>query len=210
MQIVVLASDVQKEELLGGHATSDIIWVSDEMEFLNYPDADAFIDFEYINTTERNAFLTRLLPALVIIDSVADTLQETHASFVRINAWATFLSSPIIEAACRNDEMKKNVEEVFASLNKTIEWLPDEPGFVTPRVVSMMVNEAFIALGERVSTKEEMNTAMKLGTAYPYGPFEWAEKIGLQNIVTLLQKLSAIHARYKPAELMVQETNKAI
>src|SRR5688572_22850625 len=125
MQIVVLASDVQKEALLGDLTASDIIWASDEIEFLNYPDADAFVDFEYINTAERNAFLTRLLPKLVIIDSVADTLQETHSSFVRINAWATFLSSPLIEAACSNEARKRETEKVFASFSKSIEWLPD-------------------------------------------------------------------------------------
>ncbi len=54
------------------------------------------------------------------------------------------------------------------------------------------------------------NIAMKLGTAYPYGPFEWVEKIGVQNIVTLLLKLSKTQTRYIPSELLVQETNKAI
>ena len=42
----------------------------------------------------------------------------------------------------------------------------------------MIINEAFLALQEGVSTKEEINTAMKLGTNYPLGPFEWVEKIG--------------------------------
>jgi 3-hydroxybutyryl-CoA dehydrogenase len=55
-----------------------------------------------------------------------------------------------------------------------------------------------------------MDTAMKLGTAYPYGPFEWGNKIGLQNIVNLLKKLSKKQPRYTPCELLVQETDKAI
>jgi 3-hydroxybutyryl-CoA dehydrogenase len=54
----------------------------------------------------------------------------------------------------------------------------------------MIVNEAFIALKEGVSTKEEIDIAMKLGTNYPYGPFEWAEKIGTERIKNLLSKLS--------------------
>ena len=40
----------------------------------------------------------------------------------------------------------------------------------------------FLQLGENVSTRDEIDTAMKLGTNYPFGPFEWAEKIGLKNI----------------------------
>ena len=53
----------------------------------------------------------------------------------------------------------------------------------------MIINEAFIALREGVSTKEEINTAMKLGTNYPYGPFEWAGKIGIERVNALLDKL---------------------
>jgi 3-hydroxybutyryl-CoA dehydrogenase len=31
---------------------------------------------------------------------------------------------------------------------------------------------------DEISTKAEIDIAMKLGTNYPYGPFEWSEKSG--------------------------------
>ncbi|HVF80669.1 MAG TPA: 3-hydroxyacyl-CoA dehydrogenase family protein [Flavisolibacter sp.] len=211
MPIIVLADSLQKEELLNNSSsTAAVIWITDEKEFLNYKDADAYIDLEFVNDTGRTSLLTQLLPKPVIINSVIDTLEETNPSFIRINAWTTFLCSSLIEGSCSTEGAKHKAEEVFSFFNKKIEWLADEPGFITARVISMIVNEAFIALGEGVSTKEELNTAMKLGTAYPFGPFEWVEKIGLQNIVTLLQKLSKTQSRYLPSELLVQETNKAI
>lgn len=210
MQIVVLADAVQREELGSGNELTDVIWVQDVQAFLQYKDADAFIDLEFVNEEERKALLGQLLPKLVVVNSVSDTLSEVNSLFVRINGWNTFLSSSLIEAACGDEAVKPIAEEVFSVFNKKTEWLQDEPGFVTARVVSMIINEAFIALGEGVSTKEEINTAMKLGTAYPYGPFEWTEKIGVQNIVTLLTKLSEKQSRYQPAELLVQETAKAI
>ena len=210
MQIIVLADAKQKEELIAANAGRDIVWVNDEQEFLQYKNADAFVDLEFVNDQDRKTLLEELLPKLVVVNSVIDTLGDINTSFVRINGWTTFLSSSVVEASCKDESKKPLAEEVFAAFNKKLEWLPDEPGFVTARVVSMIVNEAFLSLAEGVSTKEEMNTAMKLGTAYPFGPFEWAEKIGLQNMVTLLQKLSEKQLRYKPAELMVQETNKAI
>lgn len=211
MQIIVLADELQKEELANRHSgEADIIWVADENEFLAYRNADAFIDLEFVYDDDRIALLSRLLPKPVIINSVTNTLGEINPSFFRINGWPTFLSSEVVEATGGDDTKIAEVERVFAILGKKIEWLADQPGFVTPRVISMIINEAFICLGEGVSTKEEINTAMKLGTAYPYGPFEWAEKIGLQNIVTLLNKLQQTQSRYKPSEYLVQETDKAI
>lgn len=208
MQIVILATEQQKEELYSTESFFDVEWIGDAEEFLKYRSADAFIDLAYANESSRNHLLGKLLPKLVFINSVTHTLSETNTSFIRINGWNSFLSSSIIEAACSDESLKTDAKKVFALLNKKLEWLPDESGFITPRVVSMIINEAFISLSEGVSTKEEINTAMKLGTAYPYGPFEWAEKIGLKNITALLEKLSEKQPRYQPSELLVQQSNR--
>jgi 3-hydroxybutyryl-CoA dehydrogenase len=208
MQVVVLASELQKAEW-AGKEKEDFVWIGHEQEFLEHASSDVFIDLLYINTTERNALLAQLLPKPVLINSVTDTLSETNPSFIRLNGWPGFLSSPVVEVSCDQENHKAVVEAIFSDLGKTPEWLADEPGFVTARVVSMIINEAYLALAEGVSTKVEIDTAMKLGTAYPYGPFEWAEKIGLKNIAGLLQRLSQLHPRYTPAELLVQEADRS-
>ena len=143
---------------------------------------------------------------MVIINSITDTLAQIHASFIRINAWPGFLGS-IVEASCLKEELKEKTELVFEQFNKKVEWLPDEPGFITPRVISMIVNEAYIALEEGISTRAEIDEAMKLGTAYPFGPFEWALNIGVGNIVGLLTRLSNEKSQYKPAALLVQQAS---
>jgi 3-hydroxybutyryl-CoA dehydrogenase len=191
MRVAVLANENLKEELLS-HSTlqiENIIWV-DTFENLQHCEADAFIDlvFERKHLTS----LQSLLPKFIIINSVEETLAETDSSFVRINGWPTFLQSRIIEASSLDNSNRSKAEEAFSLFNKKLEWLPDEIGFVTPRVICMIINEAFIALKEGVSTKEEIDTAMKLGTNYPYGPFEWAEKIGVEKIKGLLEKLSRL------------------
>ena len=210
MKIAVVGNIKLKEEFLGKDIeNSDIIWV-DDVQQLASANVDVYIDLLFENEKQRVKILSSLLPKPVIINSVIDTLEEVHPFFVRMNGWPTFISSKTIEASVSNDEVKTTAEGAFSILGKKIKWVADEPGFITPRVVSMIINEAFFALQEGVSTPEEINTAMKLGTAYPFGPFEWAAKIGAQNIVTLLQKLSAQQNRYKPCELLVQETDKAI
>lgn len=72
----------------------------------------------------------------------------------------------------------------------------------------MIINEAYFAVNDEVSSKKEIDTAMKLGTNYPYGPFEWAALIGKNNILELLQKLSLTDTRYQPAELLIKEVNE--
>ncbi len=212
MQVVIVADEKQKEELLSGNITKEasLIWLNDIKELEQHKSADVYIDLLFENTPQRINLLAQLLPKPIIINSVNDTLAEINSSFVRINGWSTFLSANIIEASCLQESNKSASEQSFTVFGKSIEWLPDLPGFVTPRVISMIINEAYFALAEGVSTPDEIDMAMKLGTAYPFGPLEWGAKIGLQNIVTLLEKLSAKQPRYEPCELLMQETNKAI
>jgi 3-hydroxybutyryl-CoA dehydrogenase len=204
MQIVVLSGNGLKEELLnqGVQPQAEPVWIEHPEAFLNYPQASACIDLLFENTKERLRILNQIA-CPVVINSVVHTLEETNPSFIRINGWNTFLKSNLIEAHSP-EERRAIAESILAQFNRQVQWLDDEPGFITPRVISMIINEAFISLEEGVSTKEEINKAMKLGTNYPYGPFEWAEKIGLKNICTLLQKLSDKEKRYQPSALIQQ------
>ncbi|HTM92713.1 MAG TPA: 3-hydroxyacyl-CoA dehydrogenase family protein [Flavisolibacter sp.] len=188
MQVVVLTNDILKGELLSDASLQEeIIWIENLHQINEHPYADVFVDLLF--DTAHITMLQSLLPKTVIINSVEKILSEIDPSFVRINAWPGFLKSSTIEASSLNDNNKQIAQKVFTLFEKKLEWLPDESGFVTPRVISMIINEAFIALKEGVSTREEIDTAMKLGTNYPYGPFEWAEKIGMERVHSLLVRL---------------------
>jgi 3-hydroxybutyryl-CoA dehydrogenase len=60
---------------------------------------------------------------------------------------------------------------------------------VSLRVISCIVNEAFLAFSEGVATAEDIDRAMKLGANYPKGPFEWVEEIGARSVVETLDSL---------------------
>jgi 3-hydroxybutyryl-CoA dehydrogenase len=78
------------------------------------------------------------------------------------------------------------------SAEKTGEDNDSEPSEdVVLRVISCIVNEAFLALSEGVATAEDIDRAMKLGANYPRGPFEWEKEIGAKNIVETLDSLRA-------------------
>lgn len=207
MNLLVVANDKQKEELAEGQVFNElqVQWVTMPEAITSYPKADLCIDLLFENTEERIQWLRKLQINLVIINSVVTPLSEIVEGFIRINGWNTFLKRPIIEAACDNYQLKERVEKIFSFFGKKTEWLPDTPGLITARVVACIVNEAYFALQENVSSREEIDIAMKLGTNYPYGPFEWSEKIGLKNIHALLSKLAKEQKRYEPAALLTKE-----
>jgi 3-hydroxybutyryl-CoA dehydrogenase len=77
---------------------------------------------------------------------------------------------------------------------KTGEDNENEPSEdVALRVISCIVNEAFLVLSEGVATAEDIDRAMKLGANYPKGPFEWEKEIGTRSIVETLDSLRAAY-----------------
>ena len=207
MRLVVLANEQQKEELLSAGINDDckIDWINSSKEFSSYPDADAMMDLLFEENGYQATHLKSFLPKTIFVNSIAKTISEIGFPFIRINAWPGFLKRNIAEVACGNESNKKGAEKILSLLNKKTEWVPDVKGFISARVVSMIINEAWFALEENVSTKEEIDIAMKLGTNYPYGPFEWGKKIGLKNIAAVLGELSLTEKRYIPAPFLVKE-----
>ncbi len=204
MKIAVITDDVLKEEWQapGRQETALVEWLSEPVVV---KDADCYIDLLFHPDAERINKLQKLHPAIVIVNSVIATLNNLPENFIRMNGWPGFLKRAVVESSCGTDDLKIGVKKIFAQFNRTAEWVPDVPGFISARVICMIINEAYFALDEKVSSKNEIDTAMKLGTNYPYGPFEWSEKIGLKNVCELLTTLSNSNSRYEPAALLKKE-----
>ena len=196
MRIFILADKDQQEELLSKKIENlnelffNSTFPSDE---INQWDA-----FFILNDSWHSIDFKEISSKPVFINSVTETLSELNLpeNVNRMNAWPGFLQRGSWEIASKD---KSQCEDIFNHLGRKAIFVKDEPGLVAARVMSMIINEAFFALGEEVSTREEIDLAMKLGTNYPAGPFEWLEKIGVKNIYHLLQKLSEKDTRYNPA-----------
>lgn len=205
MKVLVVANDEQKEELVSGiSGEMDLEWINSPEDYKGTDLFDACFDLLFESSRERISLL-KTKASMVIINSVVTPLTGIEEDIVRINGWNTFLKRPVVEATASNDSLKEKAEQLFSGFGKKTEWVPDIPGLVTARVIASVVNEAYFALEQEVSSKEEMDIAMKMGTNYPYGPFEWSEKIGLKNIYALLSRLSEEQKRYEPAALLTKE-----
>lgn len=200
MTIAILADDTLKNEWLQHQFPEDIsfIW-ADSMSSLTMLDADAYIDLLFRNDPERNQQLARMLPKPVLVNAVEYTTADIRYPFIRINGWPTLLKRNIAEISLPSSITENTVKDIFTALNWQFQLAPDVPGMITARVLAMIINEAYFTLGADVSSKEEIDIAMKLGTNYPMGPFEWSEKIGLRRVYALLQQLHLTDTRYAPA-----------
>ncbi|MGO4474969.1 3-hydroxyacyl-CoA dehydrogenase [Massilia sp. 2TAF26] len=82
----------------------------------------------------------------------------------------------------------------------------DVPGLLVARTVAMLVNEGADAVWQGVCDAASADLAMKLGTNYPAGPFEWLERLGVDQVVTLLDHLFEAYRseRYRVSPLLRQ------
>lgn len=197
MKIAVWADKNQWEELKDGSAGVDWIRLEDINEIAIEADA-YFILKDIVNFS----LVDKEKP--VVINAVTETLQSLllPANVSRINAWPGFLKRSSWEIA---GNISTWLQTIMTAINKQIIPVKDEPGLVSARIIAMLINEAYFALEEGVSSKEEIDIAMQLGTNYPYGPFAWAAKIGVQNICSLLLVLQQRDSSYAPAALLQKE-----
>lgn len=192
MHIAVLGGEDRKEEFLAKAGNGlQVSFTADR-----HIEADAW----FLLDEKENVEPFTIRP--VFINAVSHTLQQYHlpGNFCRFNGWPGFIHRDLWEVAG-----DKNTAALLDTLNWKYTMVEDTPGLVSARVLSMIINEAYFALGDGISSREEIDLAMKLGTNYPYGPFEWAHKIGPEKIVSLLRALSVSGKRYEAAPALKAE-----
>lgn len=98
-----------------------------------------------------------------------------------------------IEFYAKNPKAQIQIENFLHTLGKLgVQHQDLKLGFHYPRVISMIINEAYFALGDNLATTDSIDLAMKFGVNYPLGPIEWGNKIGLKHIINLLTEYSEI------------------
>ena len=208
MHIVIKATDLQKEEFLLKGVPADVrVSFFNEGEMIT--DADAYFDLCF---EEEGLAFAKIKDKPVFVNAVMATSNELPVNCIRINAWNGFLKRQIVEifatdlpAGRQGSRISTDAELILQTLNWKYQLVPDIPGMISARVIAMIVNEAYFGLGDEISSKTDIDIAMKLGTNYPYGPFEWSEKIGLQKIYALLKKLAEKDTRYAVAPALEKE-----
>ncbi len=95
-------------------------------------------------------------------------------------------------------------ERFFGTLGKHVAWVGDAPGLVLGRIVCQVVNEAAFAIAEGVGSAEDVDAGMLHGLNYPRGILRWADEIGLDHVLAVLDALyeERREERYRAAPLL--------
>ena len=98
----------------------------------------------------------------------------------------------------------ERAEAFVRSLGRHPEWVGDAPGLVLGRVVAQLVNEAAFLIGEGNGTPEDVDAGLELGLNHPRGPVAWADALGLDHVVGVLDALRGEYGeeRYRAAPLL--------
>jgi 3-hydroxybutyryl-CoA dehydrogenase len=102
------------------------------------------------------------------------------------------------------DVAAQRTEAFFGALGLPTAWVADAPGLVLGRIVAQVVNECAFAVGEGIGSAQDVDDGMRLGMNYPTGPLAWADEIGLDHIVMILDGLREEYGeeRYRAAPLL--------
>ncbi|MTI38812.1 3-hydroxyacyl-CoA dehydrogenase family protein [Fulvivirga lutimaris] len=176
---------------------------------------DFIFDFMIDENPELVEHYAKLEKVAVFLNTVRISLGElqfTYGSWDNsiygFNGLPTFFDREVLELTSINGHVNENL---LTQLDFQYEVVDDRVGMVTPRVVLMIINEAFYTVMEGTASKEDIDQGMKLGTNYPFGPFEWCERIGISQVYETLEALyeDTKEERYKIAPLLKQEYLKS-
>lgn len=137
--------------------------------------------------------------------SLAQVHQHTGGHFIGrlfgFNGLPGLIESNTLELSYANEEEKAKLSRIADKLMLKAEMIEDTVGMVSPRILAMIINEAYFTTQEGTASASDIDTAMRLGTNYPKGPLEWASAIGIRHIAEVLLAVQAFtgEERYRLA-----------
>ena len=197
MKIAIRSDATQYAALMAKGIPENVSLIDD------FSDADAIFDLVF--DKDPSPIFADWTEKPVLVNAVVLLNSELPANYIRINGWSGFLLNEVWEIVPKESEVFNQAIAVLQDLGWKYLLVPDITGMIAPRVIASIINEAYFALGEKISSTDSIDIAMRYGTNYPYGPFEWSQKIGVENVYALLKKLGENDSRYEIAKALEKE-----
>ncbi|MBB6690218.1 3-hydroxybutyryl-CoA dehydrogenase [Cohnella xylanilytica] len=96
---------------------------------------------------------------------------------------------------------KDFIEQVLAKKGVMVY---ESPGFVTTRLICLLINEALHLLEEGVASAEDIDASMRIGYSFQHGPLEMADRFGLDSVLAALERMFREYGelKYRPSILL--------
>ncbi|EGW07349.1 Hydroxyacyl-coenzyme A dehydrogenase, mitochondrial [Cricetulus griseus] len=119
----------------------------------------------------------------LVVEAIVENLKVKNELFQRLDKFA---AEYIIKTPMTSQKTFESLVDFCKTLGKHPVSCKDTPGFIVNRLLVPYLIEA-IRLHERGdASKEDIDTAMKLGAGYPMGPFELLDYVGLDTTKFIL------------------------
>lgn len=120
-------------------------------------------------------------------------------------------AATLVEGQNLAGEIRAATTDLISSLGKLPIWVQESPGMVVPRIVCCLANESAFLVGEGVAEPAAVDTAMELGVNYPTGPLAWAQNIGHDKVVAVLDHMAQTYGeeRYRVAPWLRRMARRA-
>jgi len=216
MNISLIGNAKKRAEMLSKISQGNIIKEFDNLSLDFIANQQLIIDIDFdLDPINRWAILSENTNAFFLLGTLHTQLDFLNLTTLQhkvfgFNNMCTFMERNVLEYNSPLDiEIPSELKSVL--LYDNFLRVSNRVGMVSPRVVCMIINEAYFTLQEGTANKEDIDLGMKLGTAYPLGPFEWALKIGLWDVYSLLLavKNDTTDERYKICNLLKTEAKKS-
>jgi len=168
--------------------------------------------------TKKEVFaaLDRVCPQNVILASNTSTLSLTElAESTRmperviglhfLHPVAKIDLVEIIRGLKTSDETFRDVKHfVEETIQKKGIMVYESPGYVTSRLICLLINEALHVLQEGVASAEDIDSAMRIGYSFHYGPLEMADRFGLDSVLAALERMFREFGdvKYRPSVML--------
>ena len=148
------------------------------------------LSFGHGTKEEKKALLAKYPDHKIYMDLTCFDPQEFYSEYPQLKG--CFAALFCDEAKKMEIHLREASDEVLGKL-KELGFTPVETkimstGFIFPRTIVQIINEAYFALDEKIATRDDIDRAMKFGVNYPKGPFEWAQDKE-SVVLTLLDEL---------------------
>lgn len=173
------------------------------MEFADCKEADLFIEVVAEDMATKHAIIADIEAvakesAVIATNTSSLSVTEIAAGTqnpARVIGMHFFNPVPmmklveIIRGEMTFDDAHNLVYKLSEEIGKTPVTVNEAPGFVVNRILIPMINEGIGIFAEGVASKEEIDSAMKLGANHPMGPLELGDLIGLDVVLAIMDVL---------------------